>query len=234
MKRSPLTLFLLPLAITACAAASAPPPPPEQQSYRFTLDDQGGRDEVRARFFREGRRDNFQWSTNLRVAEFNGLDSRALGGPGPNALRFTLNRDSGRLDCAGSGGKGSASGNCRLTSSAAFSALLASAGIASPDQDDWLSLFALDVQRGLIDAVRGAGYPAPTADDLVELAALGVDENYIRALAAAGYRPQKLDTLVELKAVGVTPAMDCGNRPGRTWRPPRQRPRPASRTRGRR
>lgn len=205
MTRSPFLLFLLPLSITACAATVAPASSTDQR-LGFTLSERSGSDDIQADFFRDDRdRNRDRWTSTFRAGQLSGLDMAAFRQPGANAVRFALRRESGDLGCAGSGGNSRASGDCRLVLSPAFLATLAQAGIAAPRSDEWVSLFALDVRRDLIDTIRAAGYPPPSVDDLVAMTAVGVDAAYIAALARAGYRPERVDTLVELRAVGVTP-----------------------------
>lgn len=208
MKKTLLPLIALPLAVAAVASA---PSGSQAEALDFNLESKGdGSIELAASFSRPGERHS-RWNSRFAAAQFDGLDLAGLNAGGSRPLRFAMSRQSGRLDCAGSGGSGRASGRCSFAVQPAFAAMLVEARVPGPgDDEDWLALFALDVRRELVDALRGAGYPPPTFDQLVELTAVGVTDDYIRAMAAAGYRPKSLDGLVEMRAVGVTPEWIAG------------------------
>lgn len=200
MIRRLIPLLALPLTLAAPASVSLAA---EADALGFTLSGTGGRAELAASFSRDGHHSHM-WTASLAPGELGGLDLASFQDRGSNPLRFALTRQSGRLDCAGTGGSSRASGACSFTPDPGFASALAAAQIAVP-ADSWLDLFAVDVDRALVESVRAAGYPPPDFDTLIALSAVGVDGDYIRALAASGYRPRSLDTLVELRAVGVTP-----------------------------
>lgn len=182
----------------ACAAAADGP-------IRFALHAKEGQNEIEARFSRTENGDRNQWNSSLAAAKLPGLDLASFRSSGSHSIRFAMSRESGRLDCAGTGGNFHASGECAFTADEGFGRVLAARGIRSPTSEQWLSLFALDVRRSLVDAIGSARYPAPTIDQLVGMTAVGVTGPYIQALAQAGYRPRSLDTLVQFKAIGIDP-----------------------------
>lgn len=190
------------LASTATVTATVDAAAPTELSFRLTTEGRG--DHVRADFRRLDRETN-QWNSTFRAGELAGLDLAGLSAPGSRPVQFSLVREAGRVDCAGTGGNGSATGRCRFTPDSAFLADLRSGGISSVSGEDAYAMTAVGVRRSLVGAVRQARYPAPDVDDLIALAALGVDRDYIDQLAAAGYRPDSLDTLVQFKALGITP-----------------------------
>lgn len=195
-----LALLLTSVTVTSACMANVPP-----QQLTFTLWSDGGPGRVQARFQNDRNGDDHQWSSSFAESQLAGLDPAAFRGAGAHQLRFAVIRESGRMDCAGTGGSSRASGQCNFAPASSFAARLATAGTPAPDASDWFSLFALDVRSSLIDALRAARYPAPTADQLIAMTAVGVSESYIRDLARHGYRPDTLDSLVEFKAVGVDP-----------------------------
>lgn len=193
-----LACLMSALAVSsACVAADTSP-------MRFILTADEDPTKVEADFRVEGTRHN-RWSTEFRFAQLSGLSPAAFHASGTRPVRFAVIRDSGRFDCSGHGGNGRASGNCGFSPDAAFAGLLQAHAIARPSASQWISLFALDVQRGLIGALASARYPTPTPDDLVTLTAVGVSPRYVVDMGRAGYRPSKLDTLVQLRALDVTP-----------------------------
>lgn len=184
---------------SACVAAEA-------DWIHFTLEPDHGGNRIKASFReQEHIRDYNNWSSGFMASELPGLDLAGFRSSGTRPLRFSLIREAGRLDCAGSGGGSYASGTCSLTPNPAFTQLLVSRGIGRPTREQAFGLVALNVRRELIEAVARAHYPTPTIDDLEGMTAVGVSGDYIAGLAGAGYRPHTIHNLVEFRALGITP-----------------------------
>jgi len=183
---------------SACVARDIEP-------LRFTIEPSQSVGEVQVRFKRAATDYSDSWSSAFRLSELAGLDAAALRGSSTRALRFTIARDAGRLDCAGTGAGWMASGTCDLTPDASFNALLSAGGAAQPTREETFGLIALDAKRELVTALRDAAYPAPSASKFIELSAVGVTPAYVRALAAQGYRPASLQGLVEFGALKISP-----------------------------
>lgn len=184
---------------SACAEASSAP-------ISFALTPDRSSNQIKARF-RGNDRDfhHNDWSSSFVPSQLVGLDVAALRASGIRPLRFSLIRESGRIDCAGSGGNGNASGECSASLDPAFARILQSSGVAFPTPDQALGLVALDVRRDLVLALASARYPRPTVDDLMAMSAVGVTGRYVSGLAQAGYRPGEIHSLVEFKALGISP-----------------------------
>lgn len=193
---------LLLTAITvssACVAQSSQP-------LQFTIEPPRQAGTVQLRFDRDGnRRHQHEWSSPFPVADMAGLDLAALNGPAIRPVRFTVSREAGRIDCAGTGGNAMARGTCTMSADEGFNRFLADHGIARPSEEDTFALIALNVHRQLVDVLARAHYPTPSLEKLIELTAVEVTPQYIDALASAGYRPQSLDGLVQFAALKVTP-----------------------------
>jgi hypothetical protein len=161
---------------------------------------------IHASFRHEGREqyDN-SWSTGFMPSDLIGMEVSSFLAPGTKPLHFSIVREAGRLDCAGTGGGSYASGNCRFTADPGFTRLLASRGIGQPTRDQAFGLMAVNARRELIQALAAARYPTPTLDNLMALSALRVDEGYIAGMSRAGYRPATLQSLIQFKALGITP-----------------------------
>ena len=202
-----LLFALLLTSISVASACSAEP----TDWVHFKLESEGGGNRIRASFRDESTpdRDN-NWSTPFGPSELIGLDVSGFRSVGTRPLRFAIVREAGRLDCAGTGQSGYATGNCRLTPDPRFVQLLERRGIGRPTRDQVWVLMAVDVRRSLIDAVAAARYPTPTIEQLIEMTSVGVDGSYIAGLARAGYHPKSIDSLVEFRAVGVTPEWIAG------------------------
>lgn len=174
----------------------------------FSLErESGDGSRIHASFRNYGdRREHNEWSSGFLPSELAGLEVSSFLAAGARPVHFAIVREAGRLDCAGSGGSGAASGTCSFTENPGFTQLLESRGIGRPNAEQAFGLMAVNARREVIDAVAAAHYPAPTIDNLVALSALGVDGRYITEMAQAGYRPQSVGKLVEFKALGITPA----------------------------
>lgn len=145
-------------------------------------------------------------SNGYAAVELAGLDRAALDAKRATDLRFALVREAGRLDCAGAGSHGTASGQCRFTADPRFADFLAAQGIARPDERQAFSLTMVGANRALVQALAGARYPVPTLDQLTGLAALQVSPAYIHDLSRRGFRPERLNDLLSFKALDVSPA----------------------------
>ena len=191
------------LAVSGTVDAATP------SEFDFQLTAQSN-DRIRGEFRRIGR--DSQWNSSFRAADFQGLDRARLAASGRSPIQFALVRDAGRMDCAGTGGQGVATGRCRFTANQSFAEYLKSSGVTAVSGDDAYTMTAVGVRRDLVAAIRQAKYPAPSASDLVSLAALGVERGYIERLSAAGYRPDRIDTVIQYKALGITPDYIAGLR----------------------
>lgn len=145
-------------------------------------------------------------STGFRLEEFGGLSEASLQSLTQTPVRFSLTRDAGRLDCAGSGAMRRAAGTCRFTSNATFASFLAASGVSRPSDEEMLAMTVLGTSRTLVHGLRSARFDMPNPSDLIAMTAVGVTPEYIRDLAAHGYRPTKSADLIPLKALDVSPA----------------------------
>ena len=197
-------LLLSSVAVSsACTAVAAGP-------VQFRLDGNRSDGQIQANFTGGGDHNTNHWSSSFRPDQLAGLDLARLRSGGDHAVQFTMIRDAGRLDCAGTGGRSKASGSCNFTPSPAFNDFVVSKGMRRPSHGEGLSLMALNARRETVEALHAAGYPVPTVDDLLALTALGVDSAYISGLANVGYRPRDLEALVQFKALDITPAFIQG------------------------
>ena len=155
-------------------------------------------------------RDHDNWSTAFMPSELIGMEVSSFHGSGTRPLHFAIVREAGRLDCAGNGGNGYASGNCRFASDAAFTQLLLNRGIGRPTREQAFGLMAVNAHRELIDSLAAARYPMPTISNLIALSALRVDGRYIAEMSRAGYRPDTVQSLIQFKALGITPGWIAG------------------------
>jgi len=193
-------LLLTAITVSSACVAST------QVPLQFTIVPRQGASEVHVRFERNrnGHYEN-NWESSFRAADLAGLDLAALNSAGTRPIRFTIAREAGRIDCAGTGGNQMARGTCTMTPDAEFARFLADRGIKRPTEDETFGLIALNVHRSLVTTLAQAHYPTPTVDKLIELTAVEATPAYIDALSREGYRPQTLDDLVEFAALKITP-----------------------------
>lgn len=192
-----VAVLLSAVAVTsACAAGGLEP-------IHFRIDAGRSDRQVRASFSSNG--NHSEWTTEFFTSQLAGLDLASLRSSASQPVRFAIVRESGRLDCAGTGARSQASGSCNFTADPAFTNFLMSRGMARPSQKDAFSMMSLDVRRDLVEALHSARYPVPAAEDLISLTAIGVNAGYVNGLARVGYRPRDLDTLLQFRALDVTP-----------------------------
>jgi hypothetical protein len=198
--------------VAACLAMSSASLADGGEPMRFSLEQQrGDPSRIHASFHDAGQKDHDnRWSSGFMPSDLIGLEVSSFHAPGTRPIHFSIVREPGRLDCAGSGGGNFASGTCRFAESQAYLQLLRSSGIGRPTYDQAIGLMAVNARGELIRAVVAAHYPTPRIDDLMALAALGVDGRYIAEMSRAGYRPDTIQKLVEFKALGITPAWIAG------------------------
>ena len=201
-----LFAFLAAILVSILAVSAATATASEIDTIRFSLEPAREAGKIQASFSANHDRNRNRWNSDFTGEELVGLDMARLRAAEKQPVRFALMREAGRLDCAGTGARSRASGDCRFTADAAYTNFLVSRGMRRPSQRDSFALMSLDVRRALVEALYAARYPAPRVDDLISLAAVGVDSGYITGLARAGYRPPDLGTLLEFKAIGITPA----------------------------
>ena len=206
MKRT-LTFFAATVAAaiavsSACLASARPDHDfrADDIDFALTQSKEAGRVQLSLR-----RGSNHHMSNSFLASDLAGLDLSRLNAGVASPVSFALVREAGRIDCAGEAKAKRADGKCRFTVDPAFSALLASRGIGTPDAEESYQLAMAGVTRDLVEAIHAARYPTPTVDDLTALAALGVDRKFIQELSSRGYRPAQLDDLVKFAALNVTP-----------------------------
>jgi hypothetical protein len=173
---------------------------------QFTIEPVRDANQVQIRFHRQrdGRWDN-EWNSSFRASELSGLDLSQLNGSVVRPIRFSIIREAGRIDCAGTAANAMARGTCGITPDSGFMAYLSKLGIRQPTEEETGGLISLNVHRSLLEALAAERYPTPSIENFMALTAVGVTPDYIRGLAAAGYRPQSLDGLIQFAALKITP-----------------------------
>jgi len=149
-----------------------------------------------------------QMSTNYEYAELRGLSrEQALRG---GAVRFSLVREAGTIDCEGSFQNGKGSGTFRFTGSQSFVSAMRGRGFdfekTSPASDDGHDsedrLFAaatLNVTTALADDLLSADFGRLDVDDLFKAAIFKVDSKFMREMKATGFPNLGMEELVKAR-----------------------------------
>lgn len=153
----------------------------------------------------ERKGDTMQHSIDPDNPAMAGLLDALRGNQGARPVRFTLDREAGRLDCAGSAGRDKGSGTCDFTPSREFASALARRGIRLEGDKDAFALTMVDAHVALVDDLQRLGVPVRTTEELAGLSALEVSARWVEGLIAAGRKPPTVETLLAFKALGIDP-----------------------------
>ena len=138
-------------------------------------------------------------------SELQGLTrEQALGG---GAVKFSLAREAGTIDCEGSFRNGRGSGTFRFTGSQAFVAAMKSRGFDfenysskhnSDLEDRLFTAAALNVTTALADDLASAGFKLDV-DDLFKAAIFKIDSTFMREMKASGFPNLGMEDLVKAR-----------------------------------
>ena len=150
-----------------------------------------------------------QMGQSYDFSELQGLSrSQAAGG---GAVRFSLVREAGRIDCEGSFQNGKGSGTFRFTGNPTFAAAMKSRGFdfdkepsakKGGGQDLEERLFAattLNVTTALADDLLAADFGKLDVEDLFKAAIFKVDSKFMREMKASGFPGMGMEELVKAR-----------------------------------
>ena len=142
-------------------------------------------------------------------SELQGLTrEQALNG---GAVKFSLVREAGTIDCEGSFQNGKGSGTFRFTASPAFVSAMKSRGFDfekdPPTTDEEEGRFenrlftaaALNVTTALADDLTSAGFGKLGVSDLFKAAIFKIDSTFMREMKASGFPNMDFDDLVKAR-----------------------------------
>ena len=151
-----------------------------------------------------------QMGTDFEFAQLQGLsrEQAAAGG----AVRFSLTREAGSIECEGSFQNGRGSGTFRFTGSPSFVSAMKSKGFdfekaslrPSDNEEGSLEnrLFAattINVTTALADDLLSADFGKLDVDDLFKAAIFKVDSKFMREMKASGFPSLGLEELVKAR-----------------------------------
>lgn len=136
------------------------------------------------------------------VSALQGLD---LATPGRHDVRFTINREAGRIEAEGfvSGGEGA--GLFRFEPSPDYVPAMARIGFSDIDGRKQLAMAIHDVTLEFARTMKAGNLSGLDTDKLIAFRIFNVNPQFIRELRAAGLPAKSADTLIAFRVHGVTP-----------------------------
>ena len=148
-----------------------------------------------------------QMGQTYDFSELQGLTAQQAAGGG--AVKFSLVREAGRIDCEGSFQNGKGSGTFQFTANPGFVSAMKSRGFdfekASRNDDSDHSedrLFAattLNVTTALADDLVSSGFGKLDVDDLFKATIFKVDSKFMREMKASGFPNLTMEDLVKAR-----------------------------------
>ena len=147
-----------------------------------------------------------QMGQSFDFSELQGLSrEQAMSG---GAVKFSLVREAGRIDCEGTFQNGRGSGTYRFTGNESFVSAMKSRGFdvsENPRSDDEHSenrLFTatvLNVTTALADDLLSAGFGKLSYQDLVKAAIFKIDSKFMREMKESGFADLGMEELVKAR-----------------------------------
>jgi hypothetical protein len=158
-------------------------------------------------------RGNHQSGQSFEYSELQGLSSEQAHGSG--AVKFSLVREAGRIDCEGSFQNGKGSGTFIFTGNQTFIANMKTRGFdfekhtgMNHPEDPEERLFVattVNVTTALADDLLASGFSSLNVDDLFKAAIFNVDGQFIREMKASGFS-LGMEELVKARIFKVDPS----------------------------
>ncbi|HSE30524.1 MAG TPA: hypothetical protein VLA93_02995 [Pyrinomonadaceae bacterium] len=162
---------------------------------------------------RSDRGGRHQSGESYEYSQLQGLSSEQAHAGG--AVRFSLVREAGRIDCEGSFQNGKGSGTFTFTGNQSFLAAMKSRGFDFEKQgrgnhpvDLEERLFVattVNVTTALADDLLASGFPNLDVDDLFKAAIFKIDSQFMREMKATGFN-LGMEDLVKARIFKIDPA----------------------------
>jgi hypothetical protein len=148
-----------------------------------------------------------QMGQTYKFADLEGLShAQAVNG---GAVKFSLVREAGRIDCEGTFQNSKGSGTFRFTGNPSFVSAMKSRGFdfeenSNSDESHHLEnrLFAattLNVTTAMADDLNSAGFGKLQVEDLFKAAIFKVDSKFMREMKASGFGDMGMEQLVKAR-----------------------------------
>ena len=150
-----------------------------------------------------------QMGQTFDLSELQGLSREQAANGG--AVRFSLVREAGRIDCEGSFQNGKGSGTFQFTGNQGFIAAMKSRGfdfdknlnLSDDDEresdDKLFAATALNVTTALADDLVSSGFGNLDVDDLFKAAIFKIDSKFMREMKASGFPNLTMEDLVKAR-----------------------------------
>jgi len=157
-----------------------------------------------------------QMGQTYDFSELQGLTAQQATGGG--AVRFSLVREAGRIDCEGSFQNGKGSGTFQFTANPVFVSAMKSRGFDFEKSSSWNDgddrhsedrLFAatsLNVTTALADDLISSGFGKLDVDDLFKATIFKVDSKFMREMKASGFPNLTMEDLVKARIFKIDAA----------------------------
>jgi hypothetical protein len=162
---------------------------------------------------RSDRGNRNQMGQTYDFSELQGLSREQAASGG--AVRFSLVREAGRIDCEGSFQNGKGSGTFQFIGNQGFVAAMKNRGFdfeknssssdaeARDSEDRLFAATALNVTTALADDLVSSGFGRLNVDDLFKAAIFKIDSKFMREMKASGFPNLTMEDLVKARIFNI-------------------------------
>jgi hypothetical protein len=143
-----------------------------------------------------------QHGSDWPVSALQGLD---LATAGRHDVRFTINREAGRIEAEGFVKDGEGAGIFRFEPDSGYVPAMARLGFDDIDAEKQFAMALHDVIQEFARTVKAEDLSGLDTDKLIGFRIFDVNPQYIRELRAAGVPAREADKLMAFRVHGVTP-----------------------------
>ena len=168
--------------------------------------------QIHLKFERRGSKgDDHQMDQSFALAELQGLSPEQVLRGG--AVKFSLVREAGTIECEGSFKDGKGSGTFRFQVNQAFVAAMKTRGFdftrESGDErhtgDRLFAAATLNITTALADDLAASGFGQLQVDDLFKAAIFKIDSQFMREMKATGFPNLGMEELVKARIFKIDP-----------------------------
>jgi hypothetical protein len=144
-----------------------------------------------------------QTESDWDITSFIGLDRSSP----KHDVKFAIDRDAGKFDCAGYFEAGEGAGTFLFTPNPEFAKEMAALGFTGIDEDRQFAMAVHDVTVEFARAMKAEKLTNLDKDKLIAFRIFNVSSQFIRELRAAGLGAEDADKLIAFRVHGVTAKM---------------------------
>jgi hypothetical protein len=143
-----------------------------------------------------------QHNSDWPVSALQGLD---LATPGRHDVKFTINREAGRIDAEGFVKNGAGAGVFDFSPDPGYVAAMARIGFDDIDEHKQFAMAIHDVTQEFARAIKAENLDGMETDKLIGFRIFNVTPQFIREMRAAGVPAREADKLMAFRVHEVTP-----------------------------